>query len=58
MLPYNASMITSNTHQDGTSPLLAACERGHTEIAQILIYNGADFDLVDVVSVILGKSCL
>lgn len=28
--------------QDGTTPLLAACMRGHSEAAMELLYSGAD----------------
>ena len=35
-------MLIIHLHQDGTSPLQVAIERHHTEIAQMLIDNGAD----------------
>ena len=38
-------------HQDGVSPLLAACKGGHKEIAQLLIEKGADVNEGDNVSI-------
>ena len=37
--------------QFGKSPLLAACEGGHTEIAKLFIDRGADVNQLDKVSV-------
>ena len=35
--------------QSGT-PLFLACERGHSDVAQLLINKGASFDVTDIVS--------
>ena len=40
------------------SPLLAACERGHTEIALILIDKGADVSMVDKVRIHIATARL
>ena len=37
-------------HQAGKSPLLAACEGGHNEIAKLLVDKRADVNMVDRVS--------
>ena len=36
--------------QYGCTPLLLACERGHSDIAQLLINRGASFNVTDEVS--------
>ena len=36
--------------QDGRTPLLLACERGLSDVAQLLINKGASFDVTDGVS--------
>ena len=36
--------------QDGRTPLLFACARGHSDVAQLLINKGASFDVTDGVS--------
>ena len=39
--------------QDGYTPLHIAAEYGHTEIASLLIGNGADIDSKDEVSILV-----
>ena len=36
--------------QLGRTPLSLACERGHSDVAQLLINKGASFDMTDEVS--------
>ena len=36
--------------QFGRTPLLLACESGHSDVAQLLINIGSSFDVTDVVS--------
>ena len=36
--------------QDGRTPLFWACERGLSDVAQLLINKGASFDVTDGVS--------
>ena len=36
--------------QLGRTPLLLACENGHSDVAQLLINKGASFDITDRVS--------
>ena len=36
--------------QDGRTSLLLACESGHSDVAQLLINKGANFDVIDRVS--------
>ena len=36
--------------QAGRTPLLLACESGHSDVAQLLINKGASFDVIDIVS--------
>ena len=36
--------------QDGRTSLLLACARGHSDVAQLLINKGANFDVIDRVS--------
>ena len=36
--------------QDGRTPLLLACESGHSDVAQLLINKGASFNVTDIVS--------
>ena len=36
--------------QNGHTPLLLACEKGLSDVAQLLINKGASFDVIDEVS--------
>ena len=36
--------------QSGQTPLLCACDGGHSDVAQLLINSGASIDVTDKVS--------
>ena len=45
-------------YQNGLTPLLAACKRGDTETAQLLIDKGADINKEDEVCLLNGIVCV
>ena len=47
-------LFTTHLYQDGRSPLIAACEGGHAETAQLLIKKGADVRKADKVHVYMS----
>ena len=47
---FKLLLLTAHLYQDGRSPLLAACQRGYTETAQLLIDKGADVNKAGQVS--------
>ena len=50
MALFKLLLFTTHLYQDERSPLLAACERGHTETAQLLIDKGANVNKANQVS--------
>ena len=50
MALFKLLLFTAHLYQGGWSPLLAVCEGGHTETAQLLIDKGASVNKADQVS--------
>ena len=46
-------LFATQLFQDGRSPLIAACEGGHTETAQLLIDKGVDVNKTGQVSALI-----
>ena len=42
---HNMNIITCIYMQAGETPLFMACQEGHTEVAQLLLQNGAQPDI-------------
>ena len=44
------TILSLSFFQDGQTPLFLACQKSHTDIAELLIENGASMDVEDSVS--------